>query len=217
MSDAINLCTRYLDGSTINLEEHLRETLGEPIKLPEAISSLLEEHWANSDEVEPNLLSLFELMTGSEYQQVWRDNTYNTENDLDSFAVVTVYADTSCPDWCWRRDVFVAVEIGAGGDPRYSSYSPARIYRLDDGCIGDTGFLEWRLGYWCEPISDRYDEALIDSINDRLGCGYSSYPYGELESFLESVPIWSESRKAFVGKLEGIPFPVRILPQPPAY
>ena len=217
MSDAINLCKQYLDGSTINLEKHLKETLGEPISLPECIENLLGEHWANSEEVEPNLLSLFELMTGSEYSRVCRDNTYNQENDLDSFAVITVYADISCPDWCWRRDVFVAVEIGGGGDPRYSSYSPARIYRLEDGCIGDTGFLEWRLGYWCEPICDRYDETLIDSINDRLGCGYSSYPYGELESFLEAKPIWSDKRGAFIGKLEGISFPVRILPQPPAY
>ena len=217
MSDAVNLCKQYLYGSTINLEEHLRETLGEPISLPECIENLLGQHWANSEEAEPNLLSLFELMTGSEYSQVWRDNTYNQENDLDSFAVITVYADTSCPDWCWRRDVFVAVEIGGGGDPRYSPYSPARIYRLEDCCIGDTGFLEWRLGYWCEPICNRYDETLIDSINDRLGCGYSSYTYGELESFLEAKPIWSDKRGAFIGKLEGIPFPVRILPQPPAY
>lgn len=217
MPDAINLCKQYLDGSTINLEQHLKETLGEPISLPECIQNLLGEHWANSEEVGPNLLSLFELMTGSEYSQVWRDNTYNQENDLDSFAVITVYADTSCPDWCWRRDVFVAVEIGGGGDPRYSPYSPARIYRLEDGCIGDTGFLEWRLGYWCEPICNRYDETLIDSINDRLGCGYSNYPYGELELFLEAKPIWSDKRGAFIGKLEGIPFPVRILPQPPAY
>ena len=88
MPDAINLCKQYLDGSTINLEEHLRETLGEPISLPECIENLLGEHWANSEEVEPSLLSLFELMTGSEYFQVWRDNTYNQENDLDSFAVI---------------------------------------------------------------------------------------------------------------------------------
>lgn len=217
MIDAINLDTSYLDGSTINLKAHLKETLGEPIKLPECIENLLEDNWANSEEVEPSLLSLFELMTGFEYKEVWRDNTYNQENDLDSFAVITVYADINCPDWCWRRDVFVAVEIGSGGDPRYSAYAPARIYCLEDGCIGDTGFLEWRLGYWCEPICDRYDETLIDSINDRLGCGYSGYPYGELESFLEAKPIWSESRQAFVGRLEGIPFPVKILPQPPAY
>ncbi len=216
MIDAINLDTSCLDGSTINLEAHLKETLGEPIKLLECIENLLEDNWANSEEVEPRLSSLFELITGCEYKEVWRDNTYNQENDLDSFAVITVYADINCPDWCWRRDVFVAVEIGSGGDPRYSSYSPARIYRLEDDCIGDTGFLEWRLGYWCEPICDRYDETLIDSINDRLGCGYSSYPYGELESFLEAKPIWSESRKAFVGRLEGVPFPVKILPQPPA-
>lgn len=187
------------------------------MKLPECIENLLQENWANSEEVEPSLLSLFELMTGSEYKQVWRDNTYNQENDLDSFAVVTVFADVSCPDWRWRRDVFVAVEIGSGGDPRYSAYAPAQIYRLEDSCLGDTGFLEWRLGYWCDPISDRYDESLLDSINDRLGCSYSSYPYGELESFLEASPVWNDRRGAFIGKLEGIPFPVRILPQPPAY
>ena len=216
MSNILNLCKLHLDGSTINFEAHLEATLGEPIKLPKAIQDVLDDTWANSEEAEPSLLSLFELMTGSEYRQVWRDNTYNIENDLDSFAVVTVYAD-DCPDWCWRRDVFIVVELGAGGDPRYCSYGPVKIYRLEDECLGDTNFLDWRLGYWAEPISGRYDAAMLDAVNDRLSAYYSSYPYGELESFLDSEPIWSDKRESFLARLEGIPYPVRILPIPPAY
>lgn len=214
MSTTLNLCKLHLDGSTINFEAHLEETLGEPIKLPQAIQDILDDNWANSEEAEPSLLSLFELMTGSKYAQKWRDNTYNSESDLDSFAVVTVYADTSCPDCFWRRDIFVVVEIGSGGDPRYCSYGPARIYRVED-CLGDSGFLDWRLGYWAEPISERYDSAMLDAINDRLSAYYSSYPYGELESFLDSEPIWSDKRESFIARLEGIPYPVRILPIPP--
>jgi len=215
--ETLNLSTRSIEDVSLNLEAHIAATLGSPLELPECLVDLLSEHWANSEEAEPNLLSLFKLITGSEYQQVWRENTYNVENDLDSFAVITVYADTACPDWCWRRDCFVVVEIGAGGDPRYCSYSGAQVYRLDDTTIGDSGFLDWQLSYWLEPIASGYDASLLDTLNDRISACYSSYPYGELLDACHSTPIWSDRYAAYLCRPKGIPFPCRMTPHLPYY
>lgn len=213
--ETLNLSTHSIEDISINLEAHIAATLGEPLELPECMADLLSEHWACSDEAEPQLLSLFKLITGADYRQAWRENTYNQENDLDNFAVVTVYVDTECQDWCWRRDCFVAIEIGSGGDPRYSAYSQARIYRLDDDCIGDTSFLDWRIGYWLQPISDQYDASVLDSINDRLSVGYSSYPYGDLRDALYAEPIYCETRKAFIARPRDVAFPVIVSPVAP--
>ena len=155
--------------------------------------------------------------SGAEYRQVWRENTYNQENDLDSFAVVTVYADVDCPDWCWRRDCFVVIETGTGGDPRYSTYERARVYRLEDYSIGDTSFLHWRLGFWLRPIAERYDSAKLDPLNDRFSAFYSSYPWGELTDNLESTPVWSGKRNAFICRPKGIGFPCFVEPVAPYY
>lgn len=214
---AVQLDKRYPECCTIDLDFHVAETLGQPLKLPEAIETLCAEQWANSDEVEPNLLALFELITGTPYQQVARDNTYNCENDLSGFMVFTVYAPINCSDWCWQRDVFVVVEIGAGGDPRYCGYSPARIYRLDDITIADCGFLDVTLGWWLEPISDRYDRSELDSLNDRCSSCYSSSPYHELTEATYSEPIWSESRGCYVVRPKDCAFVCRAMPIEPAY
>ena len=237
----LHVCARSLDCATFNLstiapklmpeliiidkqnpeccalswEQHCAESLGAPLKLPPSLADRLSERWAM--ESEEDLLALFALITGQTYQQVWRENTYNQENDLDSFAVVTVYADTECSDWCWRRDCFVVVETGAGGDPRYCSYSAAQVYRLEDSCIGDSCFLDWRLGYWLTPVSDQYDGAELDTLNDRCSATYSSWPWGELNEGLESAPVWSDKRGAFICRPKGISFPCIMQPVAPFY
>jgi hypothetical protein len=213
--ESVNFETNGLDNCSINFEQHIQNALGAPLELPDCLQSILADNWAS--EAEDDLLALFRLMTGCNYQQVWRDNTYNSENDLDSFAVITVYADDNCPDWCWRRDVFVVVEIGSGGDPRYCSYSEAKVYRLEDETIGDSGFLDWKLGYWLQPISTRQDESELDSLNDRLSSCYSSYPWGELTDSLYAEPIWSERRKAYVCRPKDSRFAVTVFPVGPYY
>lgn len=214
--EAVIIDKKYPECCALSLESHLENTLGSPIKLPPTLEERLTDKWAN--ECEEDLLALFELMTGAQYQQVTRDNSYNQPNDLDSFMVWTVYADTSAPDWLWRRDVFVVVEVGAGGDPRYCSYSPARIYRLDDNTIGDSGFLDWSLGWWAEPISsEKYDEEKLDNLNDRISSCYSSEPYYQLENLLYSAPVWCEKLGAFLGRFKDCAFPVRLYPIEPAY
>jgi len=202
---------------SINTAYHVAETLGQPLKLPSTLADLLAEHWANSEEAEPDLLALFELITGTEYEQVYSDNTYNHENDLASFMVFTVYAPVGCFDWCWQRDCFIAVEIGSGGDQRCCAYSQAKVYRLDDRMLGDCSFLDWRLGWWLEPISDRYDRQELDDINDRCSSFYSSAPYHELTKQLHAEPIWSDRHDCYVARPKAVSFLCKVSPVEPCY
>lgn len=202
---------------SIDTSFHIAQTLGSPIVLPDAISDLLAEHWANSDDVEPNLLALFALITGVEYHQVCRDTTYNHETDLDSFFVFTVYAPIDCSDWCWQRDCFVVVEVGSGGDPRYCSYSAAEVYRLDDTMLGDCCFLDWRLGWWLQPISDRYYASDLDELNDECSSCYSSSPYYQLAKATYAKPIWSDKHGCYIARPKGVRFPCKVSPVEPCY
>lgn len=214
--EAIILDKSHPECCSLDVESHLQNSLGQPIKLPPTLADKLSENWAN--ECEDDLLALFQLITGVEYEQKARDNTYNVENDLSTFLVWTVYAPVDSPDWAWQRDTFVVVEIGAGGDPRYSDYGPARIYHLADDTIGDSSFLEFTLGWWAEPINaNKYDDATLDHWNDRITVGYSSHPYWEMENLLHKPPIWIERLGCYVGRFVGCSFPVKLLPIEPCY
>jgi hypothetical protein len=186
------------------------------MKLPSALAEKLSDKWAN--ECEDDLLALFELMRGVEYKEAVRDNSYNSENDLDSFFVFTVYTPADASDWCWSRDSFVVVEIGAGGDPRYSAYGPAMVFDLADCCLGDTQFFEWKLGWWAEPINaKKYDDATLDPLNDRISSFYSSSPFCELENLTFSKPIWIEKLGCFLARFKDCNFPVKLMPLEPCY
>lgn len=216
-TDGLIIDTKYPECCSIDAAHHIKESLGSPIDLPPSLADNLAQDWAATEQNHADLLALFALITGEQYKEVHRDNTYNHETDISKFFVFTVYAPVGCQDWCWQRDTFVVVEIGAGGDPRYCSYSGAQVYRLDDTTIADCGFLDWRLSYWLEPIASGYDRSLIDNLNDRLSSGYSSYPYDELRGACHSEPVWNDGQGAFMCRPKGIPFPCRMMPVPPYY
>ena len=209
----INTDKRHFDCCSIDTAAHVSESLGAPMELPPTLADKLSDGWAC--ESEADLLALFALITGAEYAQVHRDNKCNNETDLDCHVVFTVYADTSCRDWCWRGDTFVVCEVSSAGDPRYGAYTLAGIYRVDS--IAETGFLDFMLGWWAEPISDRHDPAALDRINDRIGIGYSSNPTCELRDLCVSDPIWIESRNGYVCRFHDAPFPCIVQPHPPHY
>lgn len=199
----------------INSEKHIENSLGAPLTLPDCLEEKLSENWAT--ECEGDLLQLFQLITGEEYVQAYRKNTCNQENDLNQHFVFTIYCDASCNDWCWRRDCFVVIEMGSPGDPGYCHYNSAKIYRLDDNCIAETGFLDWHLGWWLDPINERYDSSEIDWLNDRLSPGYSRSPYGEMTENCVSDPIWCDSKNSFLVKPIDCAFPCLAHPVEPHY
>ncbi len=212
---------RYWDCPTLNTEAHLAESLGEPLALPEHLADALAVGWAS--EHEEALCRWFARLTHSSYQQVCRNNSYNSEQDLSAQFVFSVFAPEDCTDWCWCPDLFVVVECHLGGDVR-GSYGPALVYRVDS--IADSGFLDWVVGWWCSPVNREAVSFLADCehpaltrANDRLSIGWSSHPTSELAELLliGSVPAWSERLGCWVGRLDGVPFPVRMEPQAPCY
>lgn len=199
----------------IDSQQHIENSLGSPLKLPDCLQDQLSEKWAN--ECEDDLLSLFKLMTGEDYEQVHRDNTFNSENDLSHFFVFTVYADAKSVGWVGLRGCFVVVEIGSPGDPRYASYGSAQVFHLDDTTIGDSGFLDWNLSWWLDPINSDYPAESIDWLNDRCSYGYSSNPFHELTQNTYSDPIWSEKHGKFLIRPKDSSFPCFCHPVEPCY
>lgn len=212
----INIDKQWPECCSIDTETHICESLGSPIKLPPALADKLADKWAN--ECEDDLLALFELMKGVEYKEAARDNSYNNETDLDGFFVFTVYTPTDSSDWVWSRDAFIVIEVGSGGDPRYSAYGPAMVFDLADTCLGDTQLFEWHLGWWAEPINhDRYEEKELDPLNDRISAFYSSSAFYELEQLTYAKPTWSDRFNCFIARFKDCSFPVRLMPIEPCY
>lgn len=214
--DSVLIKDSDLSSCAIDAAAHIASSLGSPLTLPPILADKLSQDWAA--ESEDDLLALFKLITGKPYTQVCRENTYNCETDLSTYFVFTVYAPQNCSDWVWCYDSFIVIELGAGGDPRYSAYGPAQVYRLEDGCIGDTDFLTWTLGFYLRPISDRYNDEILERLNDRVCSGYSSHPYCELEPMLvDGRAYWSDRRQAHIARVDNVPYPVIIEPVIPCY
>jgi len=190
------------DCPCIDTAEHIESTLGQPLELPESIDT---GAWVS--DAEESLLAFFKEKTGMDYVHQTRDNTYNSEQDLSSQFVFSIFAPEDCSDWCWSDDVFVVIETHLGGDVR-GNYSDFKVYRVDH--IGDTGFFDWVCGWYAQPISDRYSHDELEDVNSRLSVGYSSNPTSELRDLLEAKtePAWSDKHGAFVGRLAGIEFPL---------
>lgn len=208
----INYDHANYDCCTISTAAHVSESLGNPIKLPPTLADKLADSWVC--EWEDDLLALFELIMGEQYEQKHRDNTYNGETDLDSHLVYTVWAPVGCADWCWAGDTFVSCEVSSAGDPRYGAYTLTGIYRVDS--IADTGFLDFVLGWWLEPISGESCPTL-DRLNDHLSIGYSSNPTYELGELCVTAPVWSERLQSYVCRPKGLPYACKVSPFAPHY
>jgi len=213
--DLVTVDPSCLEWATLSTEEHIEESLGQPIKLPEDLEELLAGDYVTQHEGQ--VLDYLEELTGQPYEHVYRDNTYNHEQDLDSSILWSVFAPVGCSDWLWANDVFVSVAIHIGGDVR-GNYGPDRLYRVDS--IAETGFLQVTLGWWLEPVREvpEYSRQL-DDINSRLSPGYSDYPFGELERSLAAgcKPAFSAKRNAWMVRVDGLPVPCAVHPVAPYY
>lgn len=203
---------KYFECPVLDTEQHLKASLGEPLQLPDHIDS---SNWVSDEE--PALLRWFARLTSQQYQHNVRDNTYNSDNDLSSNFVFSIYTPVDCADWCYADDVFVTVETHLGGDVR-GNYSSFQVYRLND--IADSGFFNWIVAWHAEPISKDYDSELpeLQSLNDRFCTGYSRWPTGEVcDNLVSKEPAWSDKIGAYVARLIDVPFPVILRPSEPYY
>lgn len=200
------------DCPTLDTDLHILNSLGEPLPLPEHIDP---GAWASDQE--PALLRWFARETHQQYRQELRDNTYNSENDFSANFVFSIYVPEDCGDWCYASDVFVTVERHLGGDVR-GNYGPFSVFRVDN--LAESGFLDWVCGWHAEPLPQDADPDWPDlqRWNDRFCIGYSSWPTGELREALASKePAWCDTRKAWLARLQDVPFPVVLRPEAPYY
>lgn len=217
----VSVDPKWWDCPTLDTDEHLSESLGQPLTLPENLADVLETGWAT--EHEDALCRWFARLTHQRYVHVLRDNTYNSENDFSANFVFSVFAPEDCADWVWSDDVFIVVEAHLGGDVR-GNYGPARVYRVNN--VAESGFLDWVCGWYASPVDTaspdclaKQEDATLSRINERLCIGYSSNPTSELRELLfpDTEPVWSERLGCFVARLADVAFPVKLEPIAPYY
>ena len=202
----------FWDCPTLDTDLHILNSLGEPLPLPDHIDP---GAWVSDQE--PALLRWFARETHKQYRQELRDNTFNSENDFSANFVFSFYVPEDCGDWCYASDVFVTVERHLGGDVR-GNYGPFSVFRVDN--IAETGFLDWVCGWHAEPLPHDADVEWPDlqRWNARFAVGFSSWPTGEVRDALASKePAWCDTRKAWLARLQDVPFPVVLHPVGPCY
>lgn len=202
----------FWDCPTLDTDLHILNSLGEPLPLPDHIDP---GAWVSDQE--PALLRWFAREMHQQYRQELRDNTYNNENDFSANFVFSLYVPEDCADWCYASDVFVTVERHLGGDVR-GNYGPFAVFRVDN--IAETGFLDWVCGWHAEPLPHDADAEwpALRALNDRFAIGYSSWPTAELrDALISKEPAWCDTRKAWLARLQDVPFPVVLHPVGPYY
>lgn len=218
-----------LDCLSINWKFHLAASLPDgPLTLPDTLADKLAEHGA--DKCSDDLCTLFKLMTMAVHTGGY-DYAYQT---------MRIGGDDSSLGFTQTIHAFYRVNGYHCGDPFYSSDAflviDSAVYALSDNDnLGECGLLDTTIGLWVTPLRDAIDASILDPINDRLSAGYSGYPYGELEDYLESgefysnylngarvkarrpAVFWVESRQCYVAKIKGIPFLCKVEPVAPYY
>jgi len=218
-NNLVNIDPHYLECCSIDTGAHIEGSLGKPLQLPAELDS---SNWAT--ESQESLCSWFAVLTGNQYTEIFRDNTYNSENDFSSNFVFSIFAPDGCRDWLYCDDVFVVIETHLGGDVR-GNYGPFQVFRVDD--VAESGFLDWTLGWYAEPINPhsvdyqaKLDNQELQRANEEMRTGYTSCPSSHLLNGLvmpNTTPTWSERLNCWVGRLRDVDFAVKLHPQEPFY
>lgn len=127
-------------------------------------------------------------------------NSFNDQTDLNRVFQGQFYApEGTGGDYAWGPNVYLAVEISMGGDPR-GAYSETVAYACP--YPGECGILDWVLGW---NVTDAAGEPL--DYPSRCGAiGYANHPTSSLASCLDSPAVeWCEDRQAFRATLDGEP------------
>jgi len=218
-SNLITVDSSYLECCSLDTASHLEASLGVPLELPEHLNA---DGWAT--EQEEALCRWFARLTHQQYEHVTRDNTYNSENDFSSNFVFSVFAPVDRSEWLYCDDVFIVVETHLGGDVR-GNYGSFQVFRVDN--VAESGFLDWTLGWWAEPINPdavdhlaKLEDQELQRANEEMGVGWSSHPSSHLINDLimpNTKPAWSDRLQCWVGRLRDVGFAVKLQPQEPYY
>ena len=203
MPDLLNTA-HSLSGFSINSAELIRQSLPNRAELADWMSDKL----ADGDLSDDDICALAYVQTGEKYLVSDTIYTGNSENDLDHDFSIKVFYPESAADYFWAPNCFVLID-------------DCDLYVCDS--VAESGILEWRIGYYLEPIANapqsvkKVSEIAVDNLNNRLSAGYSSSPYSELENQLvpESSPVWNDKLQAFVGAFMNVAVPCKIYPCAP--
>lgn len=203
--DLIIIDKSYIDCTAINTEKWLTVVLGDEIELVE-LNEYGDKKYPFLSRINdvghlmweaPAIRGLIEAETGVDYEFTMIENVYNHENDFsDVFQYVIFHPKGE--DYLYCDNVYVAVEISLGGDPR-GAYGRIRLYQSED--LADHGFFDWMIG-WAVIYEDTGEPV---PENERFSQGYSSNPYYEMAEHLakrEGRPFdvdatWNEERSCF--------------------
>lgn len=214
-----------LDCVALDWRRHVASAMNsEPLELPPTLYAALQD--ADSIEsVADDLRTLFNLMTQAIHTGGYNYAFHQTSLEFNGSH--------------YSVDIFYRTNGYHTGDPFYVSDSFVvidchKVYAMQDNDnVAESGLFDTSVGFWLSPLRDSCDASLLDSLNDRLSVGYSSHPYGELESKLiggvwhlgsgEYAPrlipktYWVESRRCYVCRVADAPYVCRVDPIAPYY
>lgn len=133
-----------------------------------------------------------EFMEEMGYQEVARDNIYNTENDFDQVFVFEIWSLDRVKDWYYSKDVVVVLYIHTGADVR-GGYSPPLFGKWTT----ESNLPELRLRWYAEPG----DPDSADAAEEFNQSGQESTRYSiECDGYeTEDLP-----DGGFIGKKDGV-------------
>jgi len=176
--------------ATLDTEEFLKETLGDPDEDLQAQY----EAWLDGDDAR-EWGDCGGWLATIGWELVCEDNTYNRENDLSrDFVFRVALPKGSSRDWVFG-DVIVLVAVHRGGDVR-GNYGAHRVYRVED--LAETGFLDpivsWGIELAWGPDGEELDEVAARELDERWEAGYSGNPTYQMNEEISQVLEHAESR-----------------------
>jgi hypothetical protein len=130
------------------------------------------------------------------YVRACRGNVYNTENDLSDVYVYEVWqkpGEETSSDWIYDDNAIAVLYIHTGADVRGGYGRPIFCRSKGDYAIP----MDLCAEYHAEPAKPDVEINDVDwghyqAIDEEWQTGYSSYPYGQLESDVET---WHEETR----------------------
>ena len=157
----------------------------------------------HKDESWFELAEMFMESTG--FTRHARDNVYNGENTLTQMYIFEVWTnDANESDWIYPSDKSITVIfIHTGCDVR-GGYSPPLFCR---------GSSEYPVPFdLCSQYYIECRDQDFDNYNDRLSCGYTSWPYGELEDIVDRWLPYVHGQSHFGAIIDGCACIVHAIP-----
>ena len=205
---------------SIDTPSHLEESLQFPVTdLPDDLQELMNSRYIS--QFEERMLRYLRQRTHQEYELAYTGNSYNADNDLSHPVLFNVFIPVDNDgDWVWASEAYVTTNVHIGGDVR-GNYGDATLWEIE-GCLGDSGFFDWTLGWHASPIpSDAWwsNDRDLEAINNRISQGYASCPSSDLASLCwnGTEPVWSDRLGSWVCRFADVGFATRIEPTEPCY